>query len=417
MLDSSKYLLGLATIVMGCLSSACGFLLMKRSGQVEAQLPCLRRWRWMLGFLCLAVVQTVCDAMSLSLLPLSVVAPFAGLTIVFSCLLAASGCCGEAEAIGTTDLIGGAATLVGIGAVSTFAPHEAKEVTLAEASSSLIEPAFAVPFVFLVLGVGCCLGARLLGRTVHVMLCAGGAATCAALSQLALKLVSLAVREAVEGGEGGMPPLALIALAGLGVTAPSQLTLLNAALGAAKASVAVPLYQGATVSLTTLSGGLAFHEFGGLEPLQGVGYTLGLVVATAGLLVLARGEEGGEEADDEEEEEQLEVGVGLSLDEKVPIDSTVVELHPNSQKQSQNQGLLPRGNRHSVTRAPRRNSVVNRLVAPPGFMLGLATAAVTEPTTQRQRSRSLTNYAPPPFLSNSETSERKMRPRSMTTVR
>ena len=74
-----QFTLGLIFVVGGCLSSACGFLLMKRSGQVESELPLWLRWRWMLGFLCLGVLQTVCDAASLSLLPLSVVAPFAGL--------------------------------------------------------------------------------------------------------------------------------------------------------------------------------------------------------------------------------------------------------------------------------------------------------------------------------------------------
>jgi hypothetical protein len=74
-------LLGLPLIVVGCLSSAAGLALMKRSGEVEAGLPIYQQWRWLLGFGCLAVIQTLCDALSLSFLPLSVVAPFAGLTM------------------------------------------------------------------------------------------------------------------------------------------------------------------------------------------------------------------------------------------------------------------------------------------------------------------------------------------------
>ena len=75
---SSMLLLGVPLIVGGCFSSAAGLLLMKRSGELEAGLPFFLAWRWLCGFACLAVVQTACDALSLSYLPLSVVAPFAG---------------------------------------------------------------------------------------------------------------------------------------------------------------------------------------------------------------------------------------------------------------------------------------------------------------------------------------------------
>ena len=79
------FAIGIVTVSCGCLSSAIGFLLMKRSGEVEADVPCsYRAWPRMDHRLLLlvAVLQTVCDAVSLTLLPLSVVAPFAGLTIV-----------------------------------------------------------------------------------------------------------------------------------------------------------------------------------------------------------------------------------------------------------------------------------------------------------------------------------------------
>ena len=91
-------LLGVPLIVLGCLSSALGFALMKRSGEVEAGRPPYLAWRWLLGFVCLAFLQTFCDAASLSMLPLAVVAPFAGLTIVFSLAIAASGVLGSPRA-------------------------------------------------------------------------------------------------------------------------------------------------------------------------------------------------------------------------------------------------------------------------------------------------------------------------------
>ena len=194
---------------------------------------------------------------------------------------------------------------------------------------------------------------------------------------------------------------------------------------ARSASVAVPLYQGATVSLTTLSGGLAFHEFGGLQPLQAVGYAIGLLVATGGLLALARGEEP-EEADDADpeavdavdawpaEELSLDQVIGTSQSTSLREEAAQGELRHSG---VQTQSLLAASRRRSA----RRSSVVNRLVAPPGFMLNLATPAVSDPTPQqRPRSKSLTSYAPPPFLNASGTDHSpapKLRPRSMTTAR
>eukprot|EP00966_Prymnesium_polylepis_P016689 384928-Prymnesium_polylepis.1 len=72
-----ELILGLLAIVTGCFSSALGFQLMKRSSVVEAGLPLYKAPRWLAGFFLLAVVQTLADAISLSFLPLSVVAPFA----------------------------------------------------------------------------------------------------------------------------------------------------------------------------------------------------------------------------------------------------------------------------------------------------------------------------------------------------
>ena len=69
----------LSLIPAGCLASALGLLLMKSSAEFHAHLPAWRSWRWLLGFLFLGVVATAVDVTVLGVLPLSVVAPFAGL--------------------------------------------------------------------------------------------------------------------------------------------------------------------------------------------------------------------------------------------------------------------------------------------------------------------------------------------------
>jgi hypothetical protein len=250
--------IGVPLVVLGCASSALGFALMKRSGEVEVGVPPCLAWRWLLGFGCLAVVQTACDAASLSMLPLAVVAPFAGLTIVFSLALAASGALSdERERLSARDIAGAAAVLVGVTGVSLAAPQPKAEPTLAQAQAGLAAPVFAVPAAAAIVGAACCLlssrsGPRgRCGCRPSPLLAAVGAASCGALSQLSIKVVSLSVRAAAATGSADLTtalvawahiPAALAALAVLAMAAPSQLALLQLALSA-RATVVVPLYQ------------------------------------------------------------------------------------------------------------------------------------------------------------------------------
>ena len=50
----------------------------------------------------------------------------------------------------------------------------------------------------------------------------------------------------------------------------------------------MPLYQASLVSLTTLTGGVAFQEFRAMQTTNIFTYAAGLLVATAGLLALSR---------------------------------------------------------------------------------------------------------------------------------
>ena len=318
---SAALVLGVPLIVLGCLSSALGFALMKRSGEVESHLPPWLAWRWLLGFVCLAFLQTFCDAASLSMLPLSVVAPFAGLTIVFSLVIAASGVLSDSkEKLSTADVMAAAAVLFGVTCVSLASPPPSSEATLDEASDALLDPIFAVPVLLTLGSAASCLLTTYLNRAglcasrPSPLLAAIGAASCGALSQFAIKVLSLSV-QAMGGAapSGGLMatlmawahPVALLGVGTLCFSAPTQLSLLQTAL-AARASLVVPLYQASLVSLTTLTGGVAFHEFRAMQSYNIAAYSAGLLVATAGLLTLTKdagadGEDDDEEEDDEEE--------------------------------------------------------------------------------------------------------------------
>ena len=160
---------------------------------------------------------------------------------------------------------GALCVLVGVTGVSLAAPHGGAEPSLDDATAALTAVGFATPAACVLLAAVGCVCAPCVGVRMPVVLLACGAASCGAMSQLALKVVSLSVKEAVAAADGGLlplpRPLAFVGLGGLAFSAPSQLILLSSAL-AARASLVVPLYQASLVSLTTLVGGVAFDVSG-----------------------------------------------------------------------------------------------------------------------------------------------------------
>jgi len=118
------YVFGIMMIICGCFSSAAGMLLMKLSSDVgEHEQPLWRRWRWGLGFLLLVVNATAIDLIAYGITPLSLIAPFAGLTIVFSTLIAATGLLTERELPTPRSFVATLLVLAGVTIVSVFGPH------------------------------------------------------------------------------------------------------------------------------------------------------------------------------------------------------------------------------------------------------------------------------------------------------
>ena len=88
---------GLVLITITTFTTAVGLLLFKRSADVESHLPLWQRWRWWCGFFLTTILLAVMDSIAYAMTPLSLIAPFAGLTIVWSSLLSSLGCCGFHE--------------------------------------------------------------------------------------------------------------------------------------------------------------------------------------------------------------------------------------------------------------------------------------------------------------------------------
>jgi hypothetical protein len=248
---------------------------------------------------------------------------------VFSLLIAASGHLGEPEELSRSDLLGIASVLVGVTLVALGAPHSRTEPTLAQASSALEQASFAVPACLALVGAAGCLSAPFFGARWKGLnaFSACGAATCGALSQLALKLLSLSVREAsIATGGAWPPPAAFFGMCGLAITAPSQLALLNIALSA-RASLVIPIYQASLLSLTTLTGGAAFHEFDAMSLGSACVYGTGVLAAGAGLLALSSGGGSDDELVDDPEDDAATAAASATPADAAPAGFGVGAQH------------------------------------------------------------------------------------------
>ena len=85
------WLVGMQLTMLGCFCSAVGLVLMKHSTDTESHKPLHGAKFWMMGFVFLFINASVIDVFAFSLAPITLVAPFTGVTIVFTTWLASSG--------------------------------------------------------------------------------------------------------------------------------------------------------------------------------------------------------------------------------------------------------------------------------------------------------------------------------------
>ena len=219
-------------------------LFMKLSADTEAGLPLWKRKRGAIGFVFLVGNSAVIDVIVFGLLPLSVIAPFAGLTIVFSLLLASVGCLGqEKEPLRWIDGLYVGLVLLGVTIVSLFGPHgDGEHVGFEEILVHFGSPLFVVYAVLSLsivatwLAISCVPSLRQYkpsgtGRKAMAAtaLSAYAAATCGALSQLFLKVVATGMGESASCScRGPFKSWQIyVALVCLATCAPLQLYLLG----------------------------------------------------------------------------------------------------------------------------------------------------------------------------------------------
>jgi drug/metabolite transporter (DMT)-like permease len=287
--------LGLALVVTGCASSAIGLALVKLSSDRESALPFYRRWRAMIGLFFVAVVATALDVVSYSLVPLSIISMFAGLTMVFTICLAVTGVFHVREQLSRQQLGGAVLVLIGITLSSTYGPRSSSTDSIERLVHRSANPTF-ISFAFVTLSLAITFLVALVVPRLHALLpttmkvvgAGYTASVCGTYSQLFMKVVSIAAARATHVGPAAFAhPAVFVAITWLLVTTPMQFVLLNVALACAPISFAVPIYQALLVMLTTTAGGLFFHEFARTSAASNMGYALGFTTTLLGVVAMS----------------------------------------------------------------------------------------------------------------------------------
>lgn len=298
---------GLLLITLNTFTTAVGLLFFKRSSDLEAHLVLWCRWRFWAGFFFTTVVLSVTDSIAYSLTPLSLIAPLAGLTMIWSALLAATGCFGFRELLTKTDVMCIFFVLTGVTLISTNGTHADDDLSLDVLRDDFYNPVFIVFASFSVLVILSWLAINLLpvcqrfrpdSKSVAVTFgCAYSAAACGSLTQVFMKIISTTIRVSFQEGVGAADgsrsrhfwrePLFYISLCGLVSCGPAQLYLLNSTLASSSLTFAVPAYQSLIIILTIASGGIFFNEFSQYDLHDAARFLAAVMLVMVGLAVLS----------------------------------------------------------------------------------------------------------------------------------
>mmetsp|Transcript_11237 Transcript_11237/g.18826 ORF Transcript_11237/g.18826 Transcript_11237/m.18826 type:complete len:276 (+) Transcript_11237:176-1003(+) len=257
------WLVGVLLVLLGCLCSAVGLVLMKHSTNVETHLPFFKRPFWFAGLVFLMFNALVIDVVALSLAPLVIVAPFSGVTIVFTSWLASSGLLFVKETLDIWDTSSTIIALIGVTIASLFGPHASAAPSASDIYGYFGKLDFRCFFGAAVIGLGLMwlpfvagvaeLRSSNLYRTV---LFSYTSALFGSSSLLLLKVVGSGIRAWMESDTNVVHPIYLSCVVVLVMCAVVQLGFLHATLANSPVSYGVPTYQTLLTVLTIVSGGL-----------------------------------------------------------------------------------------------------------------------------------------------------------------
>jgi multidrug transporter EmrE-like cation transporter len=259
------WIIGMVLVFVGCCCSAVGLILLKHSTNVEEHLPLHRRPFWAVGVVFLIVNASVIDVIAFSLAPLTLVAPFSGVTIVLTTWLASSGMLFVKETVDTHDMISTALALVGVTITTSFGPHIDDAKGANELSACFGQTDVHI-FAAVSMGI---FGASWLTYFAHRR-----------LRQATWFRICVYAYTAALAGSASM---LLLKVVGLVFCAIVQLGFLHRTLANSPVSYGVPTYQTLLTVLTIIAGGFFFDEFSVMPPKDVVWFSFGVAVSLGGV--------------------------------------------------------------------------------------------------------------------------------------
>ena len=219
------YEVGVVLVVVGAVASGYGFNLIKRSSLQEADLPFYKRRLLLAGLLLSSVVSSVLDVVSYAIVPLAVIAPLSGVSILSATFFASIGLGGAKERITPLKTLGVALVVSGIVIVAIVGPRPADDL---EDLNEAFEGYTSTPFLVYQI-VACAALAAIftslaagilpLYSISRVVLCALSAGLASGLCQALIKLLATCFFEAVmHEAQPWQNPLFAIAIVQLVIT-------------------------------------------------------------------------------------------------------------------------------------------------------------------------------------------------------
>lgn len=241
-----------------------------------------------------AVVLSIFQTVAVNLVPLSLIAPFAGLTTLWSVLFAGTGLFGIREEVSCVDTISFALVIGGIVLMAASRASSPLPETSVQELSNFIASA---PFLawWLVIISLCQIVPRVMRRkdgshrlppTVAVVVLASLGASTAACSQSFLKFIAMSVPAYLLGAPGVQLHVLVGSIVGIAMTAPHTLWILGKTLAAGMVVLAVPTYEALCILTTAGVGILFWNDLANYSPGALTALALGLGLTMCGVVLL-----------------------------------------------------------------------------------------------------------------------------------
>jgi hypothetical protein len=274
--------------------------LLKSSAVVEKSLHCLQRRRFFLGIFLTTVFNTTLDTFAFSFLSVSVIAPFGGLCIVTSAMLAHKGVFGPKETLDRTQWVFLLSIFCGVGLVGGFGPRP-PPVTNATAIFEDFDNVGFICYqsVWIIITASAYTGLHVLkmfekNSLWTTVLFGSSAGMSSGITQCIMKAITsisagAAIMHGVEHAWVYFPwsnPQFWRAVVELIVAALLLLHGMNTCICSTDVGISTAMYQSALIVGSVLAGCAFWGDLDGMTPLSLSMFMIGLVGVVAGVCLL-----------------------------------------------------------------------------------------------------------------------------------